>query len=55
MTDYDVIVVGAGVIGLSTAYHLGLKGVKCLLLEQVGKLFTLSVKYLQVVSLARSI
>ena len=40
--EYDVIVVGAGVVGSSTAYHLVKNGVKrVLLLEQVSE-----VKYL---------
>ncbi|XP_076802861.1 peroxisomal sarcosine oxidase-like [Clavelina lepadiformis] len=34
MYDYDVIVVGAGVIGLSTAYYLSKQGHKTLVLEQ---------------------
>lgn len=38
MSDiYDVIVVGAGVEGSSTAYHLAKSGKRTLLLEQVGK------------------
>jgi glycine/D-amino acid oxidase-like deaminating enzyme len=32
--EYDVIVVGGGPLGLSTAYHLGKRNVKVLLLEQ---------------------
>ena len=33
---YDVVVVGAGVEGSSTAYHLARSGSKVLLLEQVN-------------------
>ncbi len=33
---YDVIVVGAGVVGSATAYHLAKEGKTVLLLEQVG-------------------
>ena len=33
---YDVIVVGAGVVGSFTAYHLAKQGKRTLLLEQVG-------------------
>ena len=37
--EYDVVVVGAGVEGSSTAYHLIKNGVqRVLLLEQVGNL-----------------
>lgn len=32
----DVIVVGGGVVGLWTAYHLAQQGVKTMVLEQVG-------------------
>lgn len=38
MDIYDVIVVGAGVEGSSTAYQLAKQGKKTLLLEQVSKL-----------------
>lgn len=33
---YDVIVLGAGIVGSSTAYHLQQDGCKVLLLEQVS-------------------
>jgi len=33
--EYEVVVVGAGIIGSSTAYHLSRAGIKVLLLEQV--------------------
>ena len=33
--QYDVVVVGAGVIGLCTAYTMARKGLRVLLLEQV--------------------
>jgi sarcosine oxidase/L-pipecolate oxidase len=32
--SFDVIVVGAGIMGLSTAFNLQKAGKKCLLLEQ---------------------
>lgn len=35
--DYDVIVIGAGVVGLSSAYNLSLTSHKSLLLEQVAE------------------
>jgi len=34
VVQYDVIVVGGGIMGVSTAYHLALKGKKFVLLEQ---------------------
>jgi len=37
MTSYDYIVVGAGVIGSSTAYALAKQGKSTLLLEQVSR------------------
>jgi 4-methylaminobutanoate oxidase (formaldehyde-forming) len=33
-TSTDVVVVGGGVVGASTAYHLAKKGIKTLLLER---------------------
>ena len=45
---WDVVVVGAGIVGSCTAYTLAKKGLKVLLLEQVGmmiiKLQTICVK-----------
>ena len=38
---YDVIVVGAGIEGSSTAYQLAKKGANVLLLEQVSNFSTL--------------
>lgn len=38
MEEFDVIVVGAGVMGSSTAYNCINKGCKTLLLEQVTNL-----------------
>ena len=40
-TTYDVIVVGAGIVGSSTAYHLAKDGATVLLLDQVN----LALKY----------
>ena len=40
MTLYDVIVVGAGIEGSSTAYQLARQGKKTLLLEQVRRTVT---------------
>ena len=37
-TAYDVVVVGGGVEGSATAYHLAKDGQRTLLLEQVGRL-----------------
>ena len=34
--EYDLIVVGGGAIGLSTAYHAGRKGLKTLVIERFG-------------------
>ncbi len=34
--DYDVIVIGAGVEGSATGYHLAKNGKRTLMLEQVG-------------------
>lgn len=36
MGDYDIIVVGAGVMGCSAAYALAKQGKKTLLIEQVN-------------------
>lgn len=40
MAIYDVIVVGAGIEGSSTAYQLAKQGKRTLLLEQVNLVFT---------------
>ena len=46
MVLYDVIVVGAGVEGSSTAYHVARKGGKrVLLLEQVSQIMKYSTRY----------
>src|SRR5215218_1708756 len=34
MADTDVLIVGAGPVGLTLAVDLGMKGVKCTLIEQ---------------------
>ena len=34
---WDVVIVGAGIIGSWTAYHLTQKGLKVLILEQVSE------------------
>ena len=34
---WDVIVVGAGIVGSSAAYHCVKQGLKTLLIEQVGE------------------
>ena len=39
---YDAVVVGAGIIGSSTAYYLAKNGHRTLLLEQVGLAYDVS-------------
>jgi glycine/D-amino acid oxidase-like deaminating enzyme len=34
--DGPVVIVGAGIVGCSTAYYLALQGVKCTLVDEVG-------------------
>ncbi|TKR87374.1 hypothetical protein L596_011780 [Steinernema carpocapsae] len=34
--ETDVLIIGAGIMGSSTAYHMAKRGVKPLVLEQVG-------------------
>ncbi len=41
--DADIVVVGAGVIGSATAYHLANRGTSVLLVEQVNALLPLSI------------
>eukprot|EP00965_Chrysotila_dentata_P253494 6211269-Pleurochrysis_carterae.AAC.2 len=36
MTDLPVVICGAGVIGVSIAYQLGLRGVRSTLVDKVG-------------------
>ena len=42
MVLYDVIVIGAGIVGSSAAFQLAKDGYKTLLIEQVRFLFILS-------------
>lgn len=39
-STHDVIIVGAGIIGATVAYHLAKQGVRSLILEQCGKHIT---------------
>jgi len=40
-TEYDVGVVGAGILGLAHAYHLALRGLRVVVFERPPRFFAL--------------